>query len=111
MFGFLKHSVLAVVAWNVSSVITVLEMAFFKQHVPKLYHAAMDPAGRFAAWVWEGLQSTWDWLSALGEVDDRVKGLRAGLCLGWHRRNRDTSADGSDRAALSLTCRCSPAGS
>lgn len=47
MIGFIKQSAIAVAAWNVSSVVTVAQLAVAKATAPETYNWVMDFAGTY----------------------------------------------------------------
>ena len=48
-----KQSALAVAAWNVSSVITVLQMGFAKAMMPETYSWVIDTSSSVAVPAWQ----------------------------------------------------------
>lgn len=58
--NWLKQSALAVVAWHVSSVITVLQMAWAKVALPDSYNWIMDTLGGPVTMGWSLVCSVWD---------------------------------------------------
>lgn len=61
MLGFLKQSALAVAAWNVSSVWTILQGGVLYVLKPDWFLSFMD-------WTGRNVLTVWDWLKSLGHT-------------------------------------------
>jgi len=59
--NFVKQSMLAYVAWNVSSVVTIAQIVVAKAAFPEFYESTMDFTSRF-------LMAGWDFTVTAGGV-------------------------------------------